>query len=202
MKKISILITFLALIVLVGISSVYLYKKGVVKNDVAADKSNAGIDGQNAIENSGEQKTYVSSKYGISFNYPKAWNVGLGNDYQYGFIQLANYDMYNAEGHNFKAGQNKIEGSVVSNDAIDDFFAIEEGLKEEKTSSNVTLANSFVVKRIRSSVTNEGMPLSESLSYVIPMPKMKDSNLVFTIAGDTSNFRVLDEIVKTIKFTN
>ena len=143
--------------------------------------------------NENSQNVYTNNKYGFQFVYPKEWRVG-DNHLGYGTFQIFNYDESEANGKSFfSEGHNKIEVVITSN-------------RTENTSPDYPEE-----KRITRSVIISGQPSTryeiqltggqKIFSYIILLPTHSDKYLGLRMYGDPSNFYVLDDLVKSLKWT-
>jgi hypothetical protein len=142
--------------------------------------------------NAQRENVYTSSKYGLSFTYPKEWDVSQ-NNLGYGALQITNYDISTSDGRSFRPGQNKLEAAIVTTSTVSSSPDFPD---EKQRSTQVTLAG---VTATRTEVfLSEGV---EFLNYHIPLPSLQGQYLTISIFGDTSNFSILDRIMRSIEFS-
>lgn len=128
-------------------------------------------------------KTYISKEFGLKFDYPNNWREGNKNINDHGGVfQLFNYSELNS-GSNFLKGMNKIEMTIIGNpltyfphpeNAVETMFAGQKAYRFQDAS------------------------IGSSLSYTISLPSYPGKYLVATIYGDSVNYDVLEEILKSL----
>ena len=142
------------------------------------------------------QNVYTNNKYGFRFTYPQGWRVGnniLGMPYG-GTLQLFNYadTEHGASSKGFTKGENKIEAAIVPSSAPSPYSSSEYPASI-KTTQLVVAGEIAVRTDVELIVGGE-----KSRSYLLPLKNMSGQSLRITIGGDSSNFYVLDDLVKSI----
>jgi hypothetical protein len=136
------------------------------------------------------RNVYISNKYDLQFIYPEEWRVG-DNHLGYGTFQIFNYDESEATGSSiFPKGWNKIEIAITSNSTVDtspEYPEINRITKE-------VLVGGQPATRVETEFTG-GVKI---LSYKILLPTISNKYLSMSMYGDSSNFYILDEIVKSL----
>lgn len=155
----------------------------IVKENSVGNIS-AGID---------DQMLYSNEKIGLTFAFPKNWHVG-NNALGAGSLQLLNYDTSNPPSKNFTADGkiNKIE------------VVIDMSNKYEQSSDYPAKSiNEQQVEIAGQKATRTDVELARGEKeriYYIPIPLTPKKFLSIVIFGDTSNFYVLDDLVKSIQW--
>lgn len=138
-------------------------------------------------------RVYKNTALGLKFEYPAGWYVDSDHLGQ-GTLQLFNYDVAAADGKSiFPKGSNKIEAIIT-----DDSNIVTSSDYPEK-SRQTTAVEVAGKQATRIHILLEG---SQMLVYVIPIASQKSVYLRMIIYGDPHNFSVLDDVVKSIEWTN
>jgi hypothetical protein len=149
----------------------------------------------------GKEMVYTNKKYSYSFNYPNNWTLG-NNVFGSGQIQLFKDTYYinndNSSSYNFRYTY-KIETALVKNSDQTNF---DEG--GDKISSTTVSINGTEVKRLDFSHYSNGEVGEKYIrSYIIPLQSDMSYSLAVTMYNfgtSTSDFTVIDNIVKSIKW--
>ncbi|MBI2120936.1 MAG: hypothetical protein HYT94_04920 [Parcubacteria group bacterium] len=144
-------------------------------------------------EGTDDHLLYSNEKIGLTFAFPKNWRVGdnsLGN----GYLQLFNYDVSQATGKSvFPAGHNKIEAIVGTSNRY-----------EQSSDYPAKSVNEQQIEIDGQNVTRTDVELAggeKERIYYILIPTDPEKFLSVVIFGDVSNFSVLDDLVKSIRWT-
>ncbi len=124
--------------------------------------------------------TYVSDKYKFKFSYPSTWRVE-GNQTGYNTLQLLNYsDNQAGDSGRWAKGMNKIEMTIIDNPSsyFSDYSMVE-----------TTIAGQKAWK---------GAGGLSWLSYAITLPSGPAKYLAVTIYGDSANYYVLEDLLKSL----
>jgi hypothetical protein len=141
----------------------------------------SNVDGQNM---------YTSNKYNFQFIYPEEWRVG-DNHLGYGTFQIFNYKESEAtETSVFQKGRNKVEIAITSNNTVD----TSPEYPEMNRITKEIMVNGQPATRFEIEMTGGG----KILSYKILIPTISNKYVSMSIYGDSSNFHILDEIVKSL----
>lgn len=139
-----------------------------------------------------DKNIYTNKKYGFSFSYPKDWHVG-DNHLGYGTLQLFNYDQGKVTGGSvFGVGQSKIELTISDFGSYSDSTDYPEKQRIEK---GATVDGQPATIYERELVGGEKIS-----SYLISFPAITDKYLSINMYGDSSNFYILEEMVKSLKW--
>ncbi len=137
-----------------------------------------------------EYTEYVSTEYGLSFEYPEDWILGdtrIGE----GSFQIFNYDPNTITGSGvFPPGYNKVEAVIVDKSQY-----------VETTDTNVKVEevtiNGYAFERRDITPANG----TQIRSYKMEVPSQPNLLFVISVAGSTdTNFGVLDRLVRTIEW--
>lgn len=141
----------------------------------------------------GDQLLYSNEKLGLTFAFPKNWYAG-DNSLGSGYLQLFNYDVSQATGKSvFPAGHNKIEAIIGTSNKY-----------EQSSDYPAKLVNEQQLEVNGQKATRTDVELAggeKERIYYIPIPTTPEKFLSIVIFGDTSNFYVLDDLVKSIRWT-
>lgn len=198
--KVKNIIIVLSLIIVASILLFFWSKKNPVpfedRNKDILNTSNE-IVGMVSSDKDG-QMLYTSRGIGLKFTFPKEWHLGvntLGDTSGNGYLQLFNYDEAKAAGKSvFPVGNNKIEATIVANDVYEQPSDYPAKFVNEK---QIDVAGQKVKE-----INVELVGGEKGQIYYIPIPTAPGKFLSMVIFGDVSNFFVLDNLVKSIQWTN
>lgn len=150
---------------------------------------------------------YTSQKYGLSFTYPKGWHAYGGGYIGFGStLTLLNYDPSDPRsGKGFAEGQNTIGIDVAKGGAIDSILnnTVPEDPVKTKTKEEVLLNGEQAVRMHTIFASGSGRIL-----YVISIPinhidpaYPEFTHLIVSIGGDRANFSILDNLVKSLRWS-
>ncbi len=131
---------------------------------------------------------YASTKYGITFEFPRTWHMG-DNHLGYGTFQI--FNLAEEVGRYKNPDVTKIE-MVIHRQIESGYSDIYE--EASRVTKEVSIAGrKGIVEHVE--LTN-GM---RSRRYAVALP-VENTFLWMTVGGNQENFYILDEVVKTLKF--
>ncbi len=139
------------------------------------------------------QLLYTNSKVALKFSFPQGWHLG-SNTLGYGALQLFNYDENIAsskDGFDPNTKTNKIEAMISSENS----YTNTEYPEKTRERKEIRINNQ---KIIRENIEFEyGAKLR---FYSIPVPNENGKFLSIVIYGNSANFYILDDLVKSLEW--
>jgi hypothetical protein len=135
---------------------------------------------------------YTDNKAGFKFRFPQGWHIGSGAR-GHGDFQLYNYDETLHVKDRFAADAriNKISGGIGSSSS----FVNDEYPEKARRVENVEINNQKAIREDIELIGGERFRL-----YFMPVPSEEDRFLSMSIAGDPTNFHVLDQIAQSLEW--
>ncbi len=138
------------------------------------------------------QHSYTNTLYGFQFTYPGGWRVGENS---LNFVQLYNFPLstaaYDAKG--FAKNQNKVEAAVADSVSTAPSSGAPDYVPISLQRTQITVANEIATR-----TDTEFAGGLKIRTYLLPIGPTPNKSLSISIYGDSANFGVLDEIVRSI----